>query len=101
MGDLFLCTSSLAVQHQRCMKFRVLRTQDFCTPLALNGKKAGRPSIGGVKDQPPSKSALSFGVIFLGFLVLFTSTPRNGRSSKESLKAKIVNNLARPFYLKK
>ena len=35
MGDWFLYTSSfLTVQRQRCIKFRVLRAQDFHTPLA-------------------------------------------------------------------
>ena len=48
MGDWFLYTSS-AGRHcpfwhfsQRCVKFRVLRAQDFYTPLALNCQKGQR-----------------------------------------------------------
>ena len=56
----------LALQRQRCTKFRVLRAQDFYTPLALNCQKGQHlPALEVYKSQSPSsfpsrKSAFRF-----------------------------------------
>ena len=44
----------LTFQHQRCIKFRVLRAQDFYTPLALNCQKRQHlPALEVYKNQSP------------------------------------------------
>ena len=44
----------LAIQRQRCIKFRVLRAQDFYTPLALNCQKGQQlPALEVHKNQSP------------------------------------------------
>ena len=45
-----------AVQHQRCVKFRVLRAQEFYTPLALNGKKGSSSPLEVCRINLPQKS---------------------------------------------
>ena len=49
LGDAALC----AIQHQWCIKFRVLRAEDFYTLLALNGKKEHLPALEMYKNQSP------------------------------------------------
>ena len=45
----------LTIQRQRCIKFRVLRAQDFYTPLALNCEKGQHlPALEVYKNQSPS-----------------------------------------------
>ena len=44
----------LTIQRQRCIKFRVLRAQDFYTPLALNCvKRQHLPAPEVYKNQSP------------------------------------------------
>ena len=46
----------LAVQRQRCIKFRVLRAQDVYALLALNGKKGSTSQLEGYENQSPTES---------------------------------------------
>ena len=44
----------LTIQRQRCIKFRVLREEDFYTPLALNYQKGQHlPALEVYKNQSP------------------------------------------------
>ena len=49
----------LTIQRQRCIKFRVLRAQDFYTPLALNCQKGQQlPAPEVYKNQSPDLDAI-------------------------------------------
>ena len=49
----------MTIQCQRCIKFRVLRAQDFYTPLALNYQKGQHlPAPDVYKNQSPIKESL-------------------------------------------
>ena len=49
----------LSIQHQRCIKCRVFRAQDFYTPLALNCQKGQHlPALEVYKNQSPNLEVL-------------------------------------------
>ena len=96
------------IQRQRCIQFRVLRAQNFCTPLALNCEKGQHlPALEVYKNQSPSvmvkprqNSAEILGVVVID--PLWAQGPQGAVLAQENRAAKSAGTALlhphRPYY---
>ena len=91
-------------QRQRCIKIRVLRAQDFYTPLALKTVKGQHlPALVVYKNQSPTKSLSGFEIAaFLGRrLMHHQNVSLRNAPSKRTLLTSLKRSKAGPPQLKR